>query len=562
MAYDDLVAKFTLAGSMTSCIATSFVLLSYLIFRDQQHSFRHALILNLALAGTLLPNVMTSRCLALHISRVACFQAGSHIIRRHWIMKLTSNPIPEFINTLNNSISGFIYVSTRKLSPGPACTANGFIGQITVQAVDFTILAIVLVTLLTITRKTYLPDVSIWAKALICASTWVVPIITSVVAVSLNVMTPVSGNWCWITAKRPDLRYSLTHGWRIGIIFLTVILYAYIWWFVHHHFRALFGSRRGTRHGYNPVTGVVHTESAKLTKERLEESQGTTLIGEVETRPLSDIRDTAKDSRDSRDDMTMSDFSLPIQGVDGAASTEREFVSTVTPPAPTVGHAEGQRNYSRHYPSTEGDKPEVCPRVRHSVDVRVSYAKRSYSWLPPGIPPTSSNSNPITPHTETKISSTRCSRAPPSQPARHVPASQHDPGHPNRAHKVEKEIRRMLLLVSAYCCPGTLPQALRSLLSKHESGLCRHEANMRQNAYPTLYVLLWIPGIVNRLMEATGKTPSNPRAVAALQSTSQFVGFANALTFGVNATMRRRIGSAAVKARQTLKTRTEAWWNV
>lgn len=56
MAYDDLVAKFTLAGSMTSCIATSFVLLSYLIFRDQQHSFRHALILNLALAGTLHPN--------------------------------------------------------------------------------------------------------------------------------------------------------------------------------------------------------------------------------------------------------------------------------------------------------------------------------------------------------------------------------------------------------------------------------------------------------------------------------------------------------------------------
>lgn len=53
MAYDDLVARFTLAGSMTSCIATSFVLLSYLIFQDQQHSFRHALILNLALAGML-----------------------------------------------------------------------------------------------------------------------------------------------------------------------------------------------------------------------------------------------------------------------------------------------------------------------------------------------------------------------------------------------------------------------------------------------------------------------------------------------------------------------------
>lgn len=57
MAYDDLVAKFTLAGSMTSCIATSLVLLSYFIFRDQQYSFRHALILNLAAAGTPSPNV-------------------------------------------------------------------------------------------------------------------------------------------------------------------------------------------------------------------------------------------------------------------------------------------------------------------------------------------------------------------------------------------------------------------------------------------------------------------------------------------------------------------------
>lgn len=474
-------------------------------------------------------------------------------------MKLTFYPSAEFINTLNNSISGFIYVRTKKLSAGPACTANGFIGQITVQAVDFTILAIVLVTLLTITRKTYLPDVSIWAKAIICASTWIVPIITSVIAVSLNVMTPVSGNWCWITAKRPDLRYSLTHGWRIGIIFLTVLLYAYIWWFVHRHFKALFGSRRGARYGYNPVTGVVHTGSAKLTKERLEESQGTTLIGDVETRPLSDIQ--PKDSRDSRDDVTMSEFSLPIQGVEEVARTERDFVSTVTPPAPTAGNAEGQRNYSRRFSATEDDKPEICPRVRHSVDVRVSFAKRSYSWLPPGIPPGSSNA--ITPHTETKISSTRCSRAAPSQPTRRASASQHDQGYSTRAHKVEKEIRRMLLLVSIYRCSGALARLLRVLLRSSGLGSSVHmRLTKRQNAYPTLYVLLWIPGIVNRLMEATGKTPSNPRAVAALQSTSQFVGFANALTFGINATMRRRIGSAAVKTRQRLKAKTEAWLNV
>ncbi|POS74316.1 hypothetical protein DHEL01_v207291 [Diaporthe helianthi] len=490
MAYDDLVARFTLAGSLTSCIATLLVLLSYFTFQDQQYSFRHALILNLAAA--------------------------------------------EFINTLNNSISGFIYVSTKKLNAGPACTANGFVGQLTVQAVDFTIFAIVLVTLLTITRKTYLPDVSIWAKTLICASTWIVPIITSVVAVSLNAITPVSGNWCWITPKRADLRYSLTHGWRIGIIFLTVVLYAYIWWFVHCHFKALFGSRGDARLGYNPFTGAVHTESALLTKERLEESQGTTLIGEADTRPLSDIGDTPKALRDSRDDdMSMSEFSLPIQGAeDVVGAWEQDFVSNLTPPAPTVGHGEGLRNYSRLLAAAEGDKPANCPRVRHSVDVRVSIAKGSYSWLPPGIPPGDppGSSSLITPHTETKISSTHCSRTAPPQHQGHASVSAHDAGHPSRAQKVEKEIRRMLLLAS--------------------------------NAYPTLYVLLWIPGIVNRLMEATGQTPSNPRAVAALQSTSQFVGFANALTFGLNATMRRRLGSAAARAKRKFNAGTEAWRNV
>lgn len=54
MAYDDVVAKFTLAGSMISCIATFCVLVSYMIYREELRSFRQALIFNLALAGTYL----------------------------------------------------------------------------------------------------------------------------------------------------------------------------------------------------------------------------------------------------------------------------------------------------------------------------------------------------------------------------------------------------------------------------------------------------------------------------------------------------------------------------
>lgn len=73
-------------------------------------------------------------------------------------------------------------------------------------------------------------------------------------------------------------------------------------------------------------------------------------------------------------------------------------------------------------------------------------------------------------------------------------------------HHVEREIRRMLLL----------------------------------NAYPFMYVMLWIPGLANRLMEASGHSPSKD-VMAALQVSTQFVGFANALTYGFNHHLRDRL---------------------
>jgi len=51
MAYDAPVLIPTLIGSLLSCVATTGVLISYIIYAEQQKSFRHALVLNLALAG-------------------------------------------------------------------------------------------------------------------------------------------------------------------------------------------------------------------------------------------------------------------------------------------------------------------------------------------------------------------------------------------------------------------------------------------------------------------------------------------------------------------------------
>ena len=51
MDYDGQVLFPTLTGSLLSCFACSCILISYIIYAKQQQSFRHALVLNLSLAG-------------------------------------------------------------------------------------------------------------------------------------------------------------------------------------------------------------------------------------------------------------------------------------------------------------------------------------------------------------------------------------------------------------------------------------------------------------------------------------------------------------------------------
>jgi hypothetical protein len=71
MPYDGQVLLPTLIGSLLSCVASIFVLLCYIIYADQQRSFRHALVLNLALAGKGSPE--TQRTLANAQPRVCQF---------------------------------------------------------------------------------------------------------------------------------------------------------------------------------------------------------------------------------------------------------------------------------------------------------------------------------------------------------------------------------------------------------------------------------------------------------------------------------------------------------
>jgi hypothetical protein len=61
------------------------------------------------------------------------------------------------------------------------------------------------------------------------------------------------------------------------------------------------------------------------------------------------------------------------------------------------------------------------------------------------------------------------------------------------------------------------------------------------NGYPIAYIILWIPGMANRLVEVING--SSPVWLRALQASTQFVGFANAVTYGLNEQTRGSLGA-------------------
>lgn len=56
--------------------------------------------------------------------------------------------VAEFINSVNGAISGTYYVITKELTPGALCSINGWLGQVSVQASDFSMFAIAVVSTL------------------------------------------------------------------------------------------------------------------------------------------------------------------------------------------------------------------------------------------------------------------------------------------------------------------------------------------------------------------------------------------------------------------------------
>lgn len=377
----------------------------------------------------------------------------------------------EFINTGNNTTSGIIYLRDHALYPGTACSVNGFIGQLSVQASDFSVLSIALVTLLTITRTTYLPDASTIRKTLICLSVWVVPLITACISTGLGAMSPVSGNWCWIESSRPDLRYGLTHGWRMAIILVTAGIYIFIWWYMNRHFRSVVSTMTGassnSRSGGSWSSRRQGFKKMKGGRGQDADHQGTEDSTELSTLSKSRISRIGDDWELSAPEAAHVGDDDDVVGAD-----EEEG---------------GRKARSRRTDS-------ICSISDHDDDaddkshgIRITEAPGHYGERRPGTRKSVFDGLRTTDTTASEFPTRR------------------------RTREMEREIKRMLLL----------------------------------NAYPIMYVILWIPGLVNRFLEATGNK-SNSRLLATLQASSQFVGLANALTYGFN---------------KALRTKFKRWWS-
>ncbi|KAI6360614.1 hypothetical protein MCOR25_006700 [Pyricularia grisea] len=594
-AHEQQIRAATLAGSLLSCLATSAVLLSFAAYSKEQRTFRHILIFNLTLS--------------------------------------------EFINSLNNSISGIISIRDTELEPGVACTVNGFIGQLSVQAADFSILAIAIVTLLTVTRRAFLPAASNTKKTFLAMSIWIVPIFTSTFATAQGAMGPVAGNWCWIMASRPDLRYALTHGWRILIIFVTIIIYGYIWWFMSRHFHSMVQIQRtgltddstansstgGTTLSGGTVSSIGNTTTIGSTSKKSMmvkspppppppppppgKKKGVSWTQSI--RSVSSVRSGPKHKVEDDEEVQ----ALP----DGAAfpetkeTMERELeLFDSRPRAPAIrlekpppsrkgsqgnGHGFGL-SYLRDEDKGMLSPPAVkTPNNQEESDIVqltqpvVPRKSGIVSWQLPDIPPSPKGSwrhnfKSFGVHGSPSRSP---SRSPMASPVPMLPISRTPQARGGKIERSEQSPRweppwrdnnnnnsnnttttnnntesprpgRILSIWplsgprsegSRMSSPFRRPQSrlpVTLVTNASEFPMRRRTRQVEKeikrmmllNAYPIFYVLLSIPGLMNRLFEATGThLPSD--TAQALQAPVQFIGLANALTYGFNKHVRHRI---------------------
>lgn len=120
------------------------------------------------------------------------------------------------------------------------------------KAADFSVLAIAVLTFMTLTFNRWVTNTTMLQIVLICTSVWVIPVITATTALAIGKYQPVSGNWCWIAPEPLWLRYVLGHGWRMSIFVVVIVLYSIIFTRVR---RRLMARVNSNQHRYSVTYG-------------------------------------------------------------------------------------------------------------------------------------------------------------------------------------------------------------------------------------------------------------------------------------------------------------------
>ncbi|KAI8840224.1 hypothetical protein BC829DRAFT_25774 [Chytridium lagenaria] len=137
------------------------------------------------------------------------------------------------MNAFFNAISGILRLNS-SLHPGVFCNFGGYIGQWSIQASDLTTFALAVITFVVAQAAYNVETLSFRLMQVEKSVVWVAlglflfPVVTATIGYSLVGMAP-SGSWCWFARDPRPLatyvRYTLTHGPRILIIFSIVIMY-------------------------------------------------------------------------------------------------------------------------------------------------------------------------------------------------------------------------------------------------------------------------------------------------------------------------------------------------
>ncbi|KAK3670410.1 hypothetical protein LTR78_009650 [Recurvomyces mirabilis] len=400
------IAIPTFIGSMVSLLASTIFAIIYVVFPPKRH-FRQVLICNLLLA--------------------------------------------DWINSFNNTVSGIVVLSDwrnrNSLLPGPGCTANAYIGQFSVQAIDFNILVISIAVLITVRKNNIAAEQSWLTLAGVCAVPWIMPIITSNIGLGLGIYGPVTGNWCWITREHFGDRYALTHAWRLAIFVTTAGIYTW----VYIHLKRIYG-----RFAMNERSTALTSSARRATMHDVR------VVDEVEL-TSSHRHDISQD-----DEQPLRHYTARIDVKDD------------------------------HYVSHE-----TTPQTASYKHFAVITAAQEVSELPERSHTQGSSSSQHESQTDEQTAYSTCQTAPILSPNKSAATtSSTKPAYV----RPTSDLRRMLLL----------------------------------NGYPILYILLWIPGIMNRVWEAFG---TSPLWLQGLQATTQFMGFADVLTYAYNEQLHKRIST-------------------